>query len=288
MQQCAGSAIAPAQRILDALNAPYFIDGHQIVIGASVGIAISPQDGAYADHLLKNSDMALYRSKNDGRGIFRFFEAEMDAKMQQRRSLELDLRRAFAERQFELHYQPLISVERNAVTGFEALLRWKHPDHGYIPPSDFIPPAEEIGLINPLGDWILQKACTDAVTWPEDIHVAVNLSPVQFRGKRLLTTVLSALEISGLSPRRLELEITEGVLLVEQDSTLSTLHDLRTLGVRIAMDDFGTGYSSLGYLQSFPLVKSRSIAHSSEIPPRKPLLLPLSEQLQASAPASGW
>jgi diguanylate cyclase (GGDEF)-like protein len=249
------SAIALAQRILDTLSAPYLVDGHQIVIGASVGVAMSPHDGADADLLLKNSDMALYRSKNDGRGVFRFFEAEMDARMQQRRSMELDLRRALAERQFELHYQPLISVEKNAVTGFEALLRWKHPDQGYIPPSDFIPLAEEIGLINPLGEWILQEACTEAATWPEDIHVAVNLSPVQFRSKKLLATVLSALAVSGLSPRRLELEITEGVLLVEQESTLSMLHDLRALGVRIAMDDFGTGYSSLGYLQIFPFDK---------------------------------
>lgn len=249
------AAIALAQRILDALSAPYLVDGHQIVIGASVGIAVSPQDGADADLLLKNSDMALYRSKSDGRGVYRFFEAEMDARMQQRRSMEMDLRRALAEGEFELHYQPLINVEQDTINGFEALLRWKHPDLGYIPPCDFIPLAEEIGLINPLGEWILLKACMEAATWPDEIQVAVNLSPVQFRTKKLLATVLRALAASGLSPRRLELEITEGVLLVEQESTLSMLHDLRALGVRIAMDDFGTGYSSLGYLQSFPFDK---------------------------------
>jgi diguanylate cyclase (GGDEF)-like protein len=249
------SAIALAERIVDALSAPYLVDGHQIVIGTSVGIAVSPQDGADADLLLKNSDMALYRSKSDGGGVFRFFETEMDARLQQRRLMELDLRCALAEGQFELHYQPLINVEKNTINGFEALLRWKHPNQGYIPPSDFIPLAEEIGLINPLGEWILQNACMEAATWPEEIQVAVNISPVQFRTKKLLATVLSALAASGLSPRRLELEITEGVLLVEQKSTLSMLHDLRALGVRIVMDDFGTGYSSLGYLQSFPFDK---------------------------------
>jgi EAL domain-containing protein (putative c-di-GMP-specific phosphodiesterase class I) len=176
----------------------------------------------------------------------------MDARMQARRVLELDLRRALAQDEFELHYQPVINLDRNEVTSFEALLRWHHRERGTVSPADFIPLAEEIGMITAIGEWVLRQACRDAVTWPGDIKVAVNLSPVQFRTPKLLETVTTALALSKLPARRLELEITEGVLLVETEATLAILHQLRALGVHIAMDDFGTGYSSLSYLHSFP------------------------------------
>ena len=248
-------AIVLAQRLVEALSAPYEIDGQQVVIGASVGIAVAPMDGEDADQLLKNGDLALYRAKNEGRGTYRFFEPEMDARMQARRALELDLRRALLQGEFVLYYQPVINLRDNEVTGFEALLRWQHPQRGMIAPGEFIPLAEDIGLIVPLGEWILRQACRDAVTWPDRISVAVNISPAQFRSKKLYETVVTALAASKLAPRRLELEITEGVLLVETGSTLDLLHRLRALGVRIAMDDFGTGYSSLSYLRSFPFDK---------------------------------
>jgi diguanylate cyclase (GGDEF)-like protein len=249
------AATALSQRIIEKLSAPYSIDGHQIVIGTSIGVALVPDDGCDADTLLKNADMALYRAKNDGRGIYRFFESEMDARMQARRTLELDLRRALIEGEFELFYQPVVNVKSRTVTSFEALVRWQHPQRGLVSPADFIPLAEEIGLIVPLGEWILRRACCDAASWPDGIAVAVNLSPVQFKTNKLLEAVMTALAVSKLPAHRLELEITEGVLLVETDSTLSLLHQLRALGVRIAMDDFGTGYSSLSYLRSFPFDK---------------------------------
>jgi diguanylate cyclase (GGDEF)-like protein len=248
-------ATALSTRIIEALSAPYSVDGHQVVIGATVGIALAPADGTEADQLLKNGDMALYRAKNEGRGTYRFFEPEMDARMQARRTLELDLRRALIQGEFEVFYQPIINLKNDEPSGFEALVRWRHPERGMVPPGDFIPLAEEIGLIVPIGEWVLRQACFDAVGWPKDIGVAVNLSPAQFRSKNLLQTVISALAASGLEPARLELEITESVMLVEYATTLETLHRLRELGVRIAMDDFGTGYSSLSYLRSFPFDK---------------------------------
>jgi diguanylate cyclase (GGDEF)-like protein len=244
-----------AQRMIEALTAPFEIDGHQVIIGASVGIAIAPMDGDAADQLLKNGDMALYRSKTDGRGTYRFFEQAMDSRMQARRALELDLRRALLHNQFELHYQPVVNLTTLQVTGMEALLRWQHPERGTVPPGEFIPLAEEIGLIVPLGEWILRQACSDAATWDRDIKVAVNISPAQFRSKKLLEAVMTALALSKLPADRLELEVTEGVLLVDTEATLSLLHQLRALGVRIAMDDFGTGYSSLSYLRRFPFDK---------------------------------
>jgi diguanylate cyclase (GGDEF)-like protein len=244
-----------AQRMIEALTAPFDIDGHQVIIGASVGIAIAPIDGDAADQLLKNGDMALYRSKSDGRGTYRFFEQEMDSRMQARRALELDLRRALLHGQFELHYQPVVNLATLQVTGMEALLRWQHPERGNVPPAEFIPLAEEIGLIVPLGEWILRQACTDAATWDHDIKVAVNISPAQFRNKKLLAAVMTALALSKLPAGRLELEVTEGVLLVDTEATLALLHQLRALGVGIAMDDFGTGYSSLSYLRRFPFDK---------------------------------
>src|ERR1700749_2772030 len=199
--------------------------------------------------------MALYRAKEDGRGVHRFFEREMDLQAQKRRDMEMDLRRAFAEGEFELHYQPLVDIAADRINGFESLLRWRHPEKGMISPAEFIPVTEDIGLIVPLGESILREACTEAAKWPEGIKVAVNLSPVQFRSRNLVQAVNSALAHSGLSPLRLELEITESVFLAETEANLAILHQLRELGVSISMDDFGTGYSSLSYLRSFPFDK---------------------------------
>jgi diguanylate cyclase (GGDEF)-like protein len=244
-----------AAQIIDALVDPFDVRGHQVVIGTSIGIALAPNDGAEPDQLLRNADMALYRAKAEGRGTYHFFQPEMDAQMQERRRLELDLRKALAAEQFELHYQPLVDLPHGAVSGFEALLRWNHPERGMVPPDTFIPVAEEIGLIVPLGDWVLKQACRDAVKWPERLTVAVNLSAAQFRSPTLALSVMAALGQSGLAASRLELEITETVLLQENRAVLDALHQFRKLGVRICMDDFGTGYSSLSYLRSFPFDK---------------------------------
>jgi predicted signal transduction protein with EAL and GGDEF domain len=214
---------------------------HNVFIGASVGIAIAPDDGDNADQLLKNADMALYRAKEDGRGRFHFFEIEMDVKAQARRVLELDLRNAITAGEFEVFYQPIVNLAENRITGFEALLRWNHPTRGRVAPNDFIPLAEETGLIGAIGEWVIRQACAEARTWPSDLRVAVNVSPVQFRNKALVSAVISALAISGLRPNLLELEITETVLMNNNEATLTALHQLRDLGVRISMDDFGTG-----------------------------------------------
>ncbi|WP_318011317.1 EAL domain-containing protein [Mesorhizobium sp. ES1-4] len=248
-------ATAIAQRVIDALSAPYIVDGHGVMISASVGISIAPDDGENADQLLKNGDMALYRAKADGRSTYRFFEPEMDARMQARRFLELDLREAVGREQFEIYYQPLLNIGRGEVSCFEALLRWHHPKRGIISPAEFIPLAEEIGLIVPIGDWVIKQACLDAASWPKGIKVAVNLSPTQFRNTRLLSTIVEALDASGLPAGQLELEITETVLLANSPATLALLQQIHILGVHIAMDDFGTGYSSLSYLRSFPFDK---------------------------------
>ena len=244
-----------ATRICEVISQPFDLDEHQVAVGASVGIAIAPNDGDDPDHLLKNADMALYRAKNDGRGIYRFFEQEMDARMQERRELKLDLLKALKGNQFELHYQPLVSLESEEVTGFEALLRWRHPERGMVSPVDFISIAEDTGLIIPLGEWVIRTACQDAASWPHNVRVAVNISPVQFRSPKLVPTVFSALATSGVAAGRLELEITESVLLQDNPTTMKTLHQLRDIGVRIVMDNFGTGYSSLSYLRSFPFDK---------------------------------
>jgi diguanylate cyclase (GGDEF)-like protein len=244
-----------ARRLVEAMSEPFDLEGRQVYLGVSVGVSICPSDGLDVDGLLKNADMAMYRSKSEGRNTFRFFELTMDARLQERRLLEMDLRRAVAGDEFELHYQPQVDATTEKITGCEALLRWRHPTRGMVPPAEFIPLAEEIGVIVPLGAWVIQQACRDAATWPEDISVAVNLSSAQFKGLTLVQTVVSALEASGLSPLRLELEITETALLADNESTLATLNHLRVLGVRIAMDDFGTGYSSLSYLRSFPFDK---------------------------------
>lgn len=244
-----------AQNVIDALSKPYELLGHQVTIGASVGIALAPNDTKDAGELLKMADIALYRAKSDGRGVFRVFERGMDTKLQARRALELDLRAAIKLDQFELHYQPLVDVASGQVSGVEALVRWRHPERGLVGPDEFIPLAEETGLIVPLGAWVLQQACSDTAAWPHTIKVAVNVSAAQFKDPGLVTAVLSALTASGLDPRRLELEITETALLSDASATVAVLHALRAKGVRIAMDDFGTGYSSLGYLRSFPFDK---------------------------------
>jgi len=244
-----------AARLIKTLSEAYGIDGIEVVIGASIGIALSPGDGETSEELMRNADMALYRAKSDGGGVHRFFEREMDRQAQKRRDMELDLRRAFANGEFELHYQPLVDIAADRISGFESLLRWQHPQRGMIPPADFIPVAEDIGLIVALGEWVLREACTEAAKWPADVKVAVNLSPVQFRSRNLVQVVISALAHSGLSPRRLELEITESLFLAETEANLAILHQLRELGVSISMDDFGTGYSSLSYLRSFPFDK---------------------------------
>ncbi len=244
-----------AARIIDSISQVFDVHGHQVMIGTSVGIAIAPTDGNEPDQLLRNADMALYRAKSEGRGTYHFFQPEMDAQMQARRALELDLRKALLAGEFELYYQPLIDLKSDKVSGFEALVRWNHPERGLIGPDDFIPVAEEIGLIVPIGDWVLKQACRDAMTWPGKLSVAVNLSAAQFRSPALALSVVGALGTSGLAASRLELEITETVLLQDDRVVLDVLHQIRALGVRISMDDFGTGYSSLSYLRSFPFDK---------------------------------
>ncbi|MBO4227629.1 bifunctional diguanylate cyclase/phosphodiesterase [Bradyrhizobium neotropicale] len=248
-------AVLLAKRLLEAIGEPYLLDGHSIVIGASIGIAMSPGDGDESEKLLKSADMALSRAKSEFRGTFSFFEAEMDARAQTRRKIEMDLRDAIQNDGLRPFYQPLVDLSSGRITGFEALVRWPHPERGMISPGEFIPVAEETGLINPLGGLMLRRACMDAAHWPDDVRVAVNLSPLQFRTGNLLSQVTEALKHSGLPARRLELEITETLLLEKSSQVLATLHALRALGVRISMDDFGTGYSSLSYLRSFPFDK---------------------------------
>ncbi len=244
-----------ASRIIAAFEQPFDIDGHRLTAGTSLGITVAPDDGVSYETLMRNADIALYLAKTEGRGTARFFEPEMDARIHMRRQLELDLQGATARNEFELYYQPLVSVIANRIVGFEALLHWHHPVRGLISPLDFIPVAEETGMIVAIGEWALRSACFEAENWPDDISVAVNLSPVQFKKGDLVATVRAALAASGLRPDRLELEITESVLLRDTAATLSALHELRTMGICVALDDFGTGYSSLSYLRSFPFSK---------------------------------
>jgi diguanylate cyclase (GGDEF)-like protein/PAS domain S-box-containing protein len=248
-------AVMLARRLLEAINDPYLLDGHSVVIGASIGIAMAPGDGDESEKLLKHADMALSRAKNDSRGTFSFFEAGMDARAQSRRKIEIDLRAAIQNDVLRPYYQPLIDLSTGRITGFEALVRWPHPERGMISPAEFIPVAEETGLINGLGGLMLRRACMDAAHWPDSVRVAVNLSPLQFRVGNLQSVVMDALKQSGLPATRLELEITETLLLEKSSQVLATLHALRAMGVRISMDDFGTGYSSLSYLRSFPFDK---------------------------------
>ena len=244
-----------AQRILETLAAPFDLDGQRAIVGVSIGIAIAADRNASADLLLQNADMALYRAKADGRARYRFFEAEMDAQMQARRALELDLREALGRDELQVWYQPIYDLAADKVSGFEALLRWNHREHGMIAPAQFVPLAEELGLIVPIGEWVLQQACRDAVAWPAGLKVSVNLSPVQFRHEHLVQAIEQAVSQSGIAPGRVELEITESALLQDNAAVLATLHRLRKVGLRTVLDDFGTGYSSLSYLRSFPFDK---------------------------------
>jgi diguanylate cyclase (GGDEF)-like protein len=241
-----------ARRLIEAVGAPYQLDDHQVMVGTSVGIALAPGDGTDPDQLMRNADLALYRCKADGGSVYRFFEAGMDARMQERRSLELDLRKAVANGEFTLNYQSVVNIKTGKVTACEALIRWHQAERGLVEPMDFIPIAEETGLIVPIGEWVLNRACAEAAQWPDEIAVAVNVSPVQFKSANFVQTITNALEKSGLPGTRLEIEITESVLMRDSDSALALLHQIKDLGVSIAMDDFGTGYSSLGYLRSFP------------------------------------
>jgi diguanylate cyclase (GGDEF)-like protein len=244
-------AAALAERIIQSLGQPYDIDGQHAAIGVSIGIALAPRDGEDTDSLMKSADLALYRAKRDGRNTHCFFEPEMDERVQERRALEIALRKAIASESLELHYQPLVNIQTGQVEEFEALLRWNDPVRGQISPAVFIPLAEETSLINEISSWVLRRACKDAAAWPSHVRVAVNISPLSFRTRSLPLIVITALDESGLRPDRLELEITEGVLLSDTESTLQTLSQLQNIGVRIAMDDFGTGYSSLSYLRKF-------------------------------------
>ncbi len=254
IEQPAG-ARSLAQRIIDTIAVPFEIEGHQIMIGASIGVAVSPWDGLDSQSLMRNADMALYRAKAGGRRTYRFFEASMDAAARERRELELELRRAIANRDFELHYQPLLDLKSDRIVSCEALIRWNHPTKGRIPPDKFIPMAEDLGLIVEIGHWVLLQACEEARNWPADVGVSVNISPVQFKSDRLVDCVQSVLRETGLDPARLELEITEAVLMQDTQRTIRLLRELKILGVRITLDDFGTGYSSLSYLRKFQFDK---------------------------------
>jgi diguanylate cyclase (GGDEF)-like protein len=242
-------------RIFAAIRAPYDCLGHQVTTDASIGIAMAPQDGTDLEHILKNADLAMYAAKAAGRRTYRFFEPVMDAQVRARRQLEMELRQAIADGGFEVYYQPCLSLRDGTITGCEALVRWRHPERGMISPAEFVPIAEDTGLINPLGEWVLATACMEAAKWPEHVRLAVNVSPVQFKSGTLALKVIAALAASGLPASRLELEITEAVLIRDDEVALAILHQLRTIGVRIALDDFGTGYSSLSYLKRFPFDK---------------------------------
>ncbi|MBR1222363.1 EAL domain-containing protein [Bradyrhizobium sp. U87765 SZCCT0131] len=244
-----------ARDVVEAISAPFEIGGHQLNIGVSIGITLAPSDGEDPEQLLRNADLALYRAKEDGRGTFLFFEPGMDARAQARRMLELELKTALSRGEFEVYYQPIVGFETGQIVGFEALVRWNHPIRGLIAPGQFIPVAEETGLIRAIGDLVLHKACQDAAGWSQKVCVAVNLSPVQFKNADLVGSVIAALEAANLPAERLELEITETLLLQDSDATFATLRQLRDLGVRISIDDFGTGYSCLSYLRRFPFDK---------------------------------
>ena len=243
-----------AERLLAAVSEEFEIEGHRLRVGLSVGIALYPIDGVDGGALLANADAALYRAKAEGRGSIRFFEADMDRRLRERRALLLDLRSAAEQGQFLVYYQPQARID-GEIIGFEALARWQHPTRGLVPPDTFIPIAEESGLIHPIGEWILREACREAASWPKPLHIAINLSPVQFRHGDLVALVHQVLIDTALAPGRLEFEITESVLIDDLPRALSILRRLKALGVRIAMDDFGTGYSSLSNLQAFPFDK---------------------------------
>ncbi len=258
------NASTTAQHVIDAVKLPFDLEGRTVSVGISIGIAVGPQDGRNPDQLFKNADIALYRAKAAGRSTYRYYEPDMDAAIAERNALELDLREAVRLGEFELFYQPIIALENDVLSGFEALMRWKNPTRGFVSPSEFIPLAEEIGLVVPLGAWALKEACCEAMEWPGELKVAVNASTVQFAELGLEHAIVMALTASGLPPHRLELEITESVLMGDTESAIACLHRLRRLGVHIALDDFGTGFSSLSYLRRFPFDKikiDRSFIH---------------------------
>jgi diguanylate cyclase (GGDEF)-like protein len=248
-QDIENSAAALARRLIDIISACQLVDGHQVFIGASVGIALAQGETVDPVTLLKRADLAMYRAKSSGRGRYRLFHPDMEASAQYRRSMELSLRAAVERGEFEMYYQPIVNLEPRRLAGFEALLRWKSTEHGFVSPAKFMDVAEDTGLIVPIGEWVLRQACAEAANWPTGLRVAVNLSAVQFRHKNLVSIVVSALATSGLPPERLELEITESVLLGTSSQTIDMLRQLRQLGVRISLDDFGAGYSGLGYLR---------------------------------------
>ena len=285
-----------AKRVLRAIGQPHHVLGREVRAAASIGIVLAPSQGGDPDELLKNADLALYRAKASGRDAYAFFQPEQDQKLGEPRSLEADLREAITERQLELYYQPIVELERKEVTGFEALMRWHHPRRGMVSPGEFIPLAEETGLIVEMGAWALQQACQEAATWPQHIKVTVNLSSVQFEQGDLFKAVSDALTISGISPHRLELEITESVLLRDETRTHKLLHKLRSLGVKFALDDFGTAYASLSYLRSFPFDKikiDRTFIADLELPKRAHCIAiiqavaGLAKQMQMSTVAEG-
>jgi diguanylate cyclase (GGDEF)-like protein len=249
------AAAALAEMLLDVIGAPYDIDGSRIGIGISIGIALAPEDGDDTSTILKNTDLALYRAKAAGRHCYRFFEIEMDAQARMQHVLEIDLRNALGRGELDVYYQTIVDVATRLPCGVEALVRWRHPVFGELSPDRFIPIAEDTGMIVALGEWILRRACTDAVRWPAHIKIAVNLSPVQFRNPMLVPTVRDILHTAGLSPDRLEVEITESVLLQKHTAIIDMLHELAALGINIVLDDFGVGYSSLSYLRLFPFSK---------------------------------
>lgn len=255
MQNPVAEAAVLAERIKQALSEPFDLGDHQVTTGTSIGIAVAPTDGIDSDQILKNADLALYRAKSSGRGTFHFFEPELDQLMHARKNLERDMRHALVSGEFELHYQPFVDLKSGDISGAEALLRWHHPERGLVMPADFIPLAEETGLIVPIGEWVLKAACAEAAKWPVDLRIAVNLSPAQFRSKELVPMVVRALATSGIAPQRLELEVTETVIMHDSEAVCAALGQLHKLGVRIALDDFGTGYSSLSFLQKFPFDK---------------------------------
>ena len=258
------TAIATANKLLSAVAAPCELDGHHLNIGTSIGIALAPEHGTAVDQLVQNADLALYRAKADGRNAYRFFDDAMGIEARGRRAYQNDLRNALANDEFELHYHPIVDIQTREIASVEALIRWRHPQRGLIAPAEFIHVAEETGLINPIGDWVLRKACSDAMRWPPAVKVSVNLSAVQFRKVYPIDNFCDVLAESGLPPERLELEITETVLLQGSAENVETLHQLRLMGISIVLDDFGTGYSSLSYLRMFPFDKikiDRSFVH---------------------------
>ena len=283
-----------AARLIEAISAPYEIDGQEVLIGLSIGIAEFKGGADDAGVLLKQADLALYEAKTSGKRTYRFFEPSMDDQLQARKGLEADLRKALPNNELDVFYQPVMNAAREELCGFEALVRWRHPIRGMIPPDEFIPVAEDIGLIVNLGEWVLQQACEQAIRWPAEIRIAVNLSPAQFRSQALVQAVVNALAASGLSADRLELEITESVLLEDSEHTLTILHQLRELGVRVALDDFGTGYSSLSYLRSFPFDKIkidqsfiRDMSDNSDHLPIVELVIALGRDLGVTTTAEG-